>query len=114
MASQGTAPDPEGSGASSRPGDVVDLDALRAQRLETVGERRVVLGGRVWVLAAEVPFEFAEAWATRSRRRCAELLLADPADTAEFLAVRPSNEDFMALLDTYQTTPGKSSASSRP
>lgn len=111
MTSQGTAPDPEGSGASSRPDDVVDLDALRAKRLEAVGERRVRLGGREWALVAEMPFEFAEAWAARQRRRCAELLLADPKDVPAFMAARPSNDDFLALLDTFGTTPGKSSAS---
>ena len=111
MTSQGTAPDPEGSGASSRPDDVVDLDALRAKRLETVGERRIRLGGREWVLVPEVPFEFAEAWAARRRTRCAHLLLADKDDVEAFMACEPSNEDFNALLDSYATTPGKSSAS---
>lgn len=110
MTSQGTAPDPEGSGASSRPG-VVDLDALRAQRLEAVGERWVRLGGRDWRLVAEVPFEFAEAWATRGRFRCAELLLHDPSEAAAFMDVRPSNDDFDALLGTYRVSSGKSSAS---
>lgn len=47
----------------------------------------------------------------RQRRRCAELLLADPKETAAFMAVRPSNDDFLALIDSYGTTPGKSSAS---
>jgi len=89
----------------------VDLDALRAQRLEAVGDRRVRLGGREWALVPEMPFEFAEAWAARQRRRCAELLLADPKETAAFMAVRPSNDDFLALIDSYGTTPGKSSAS---
>lgn len=101
------APGSSDSGASARSGDVVDLDALRAQRLETVGERRVVFGGREWKLVAEVPFEFAEAWAKRERRRCVELILADHTDVAEFMALRPSNDDFNAMLEAYSTTPGK-------
>ena len=111
MTSQGTAPDPEGSGASSRP-DAPDLDVLRAARLEALGERGFNMGGRYWALVPEVPFEFAEAWATRQRRRCAFLLLENTADVDEFMALRPSNEDFHAILDLYGTTPGKSSASS--
>lgn len=98
-------------GASPRPGGVVDLDALRARRLEAAGERRIVFGGREWLLVSEVPFEFAEAWAQRRRRHCVELLLADPGDVDEFMALRPSNDDFDALLETFRTTPGKSSAS---
>lgn len=90
---------------------VVDLDALRAKRLEAVEDRRVRLAGREWSLVAEMPFEFAEAWAERKRRRCVELLLADPKDVAAFIAAKPSNEDFLAIIDTYGTTPGKSSAS---
>lgn len=111
MTSKGTAPDPEGSGASSRPDDVVDLDALRAKRVEVGGGRRVRLGGRDWDLVAEVPFEFVEAWAARRRRRCVELLLADPAEADEFFGVRPSNDDFLAIIDLYGSSPGKSSAS---
>lgn len=111
MTSQGTAPDPEGSGASSRPGDVVDLDALRAVRLEAVGERRVRLGGREWTLVPEVPFEFGEAWSAGKRIRCAELVLADPADVPAFMALRPSFKDFDALLGVYMTSVGESSAS---
>lgn len=111
MTTQGTAPDPEGSGASSRPGDDVDLDALRAKRLEVAPDRGVWLGGRRWALVAEVPFEFAEAWANRERRRCAELFLADPSEAPEFMALRPSNEDFFAILDIYGTSSGKSGAS---
>lgn len=110
MTGQGTAPDPEGSGASSRPG-VVDLDALRAQRLEAVGERWVRLFGRDWQLVPEVPFEFAEAWGMRRRTRCAALILADDTDVEAFMEAQPSNEDFDMVLDQYKTTPGKSSAS---
>lgn len=105
------APDSSESGASARPDDVVDLDALRAARLETVPARAVRLGGRTWALVPEVPFEFAEAWAQRERRRCVELVLADPTDVSDFMALRPSNDDFNALLEAYATTSGKSSAS---
>lgn len=105
--SDATAPTSSEVGASA----VVDLDALRAQRLEAVGDRRVRLGGREWALVPEVPFEFAEAWAQRRRRHCVELLLADPGDVDEFMALRPSNDDFDALLGTFRTTSGKSSAS---
>ena len=38
------APDSEGSGASARP-EVVDLDVLRAARLETLPERVIRFGG---------------------------------------------------------------------
>lgn len=105
------APASSDAGASSRPGDVVDLDALRALRLEATGDRVVVFGGREFRLVPEVPFEFAEAWATRQRTRCAELLLLAPDDVGPFMALRPSNEDFDALLGSFRTTPGKSSAS---
>lgn len=108
--SEQAAPASDGAGAPARPGEP-DLDALRAARLEVVGERGVTFGGRRWVLAAEVPFEFAEAWQMRRRSRCAELILADPTEAGEFMALRPSNEDFDEILKVYRTTPGKSSAS---
>lgn len=111
MTNQGTAPDPEGSGASSRPGDVVDLDALRAARIEAIGDRKVMFGGREWSLVAEMPFEFAEVWASRRRRDCIGSLLLDPSEADEFMALRPSNEDFEALLGAFRVTSGKSEAS---
>lgn len=97
-------------GASSRPDDL-DLDALRVERLEGVGERAIVLGGRRWVLVPEVPFELTEAWARRQRRRVVELLLADPDEATEFLACKPSVADFDLILESFGTTSGKSSAS---
>ena len=107
MTSQGTAPDPEGSGASSRPGDVVDLDALRAARIEAIGDRRVVFGGREWSLVAEMPFEFAEVWASRRRRDCIGSLLLDPSEADEFLALVPSEQDMGALFSTFGVSLGK-------
>lgn len=86
---------------------VVDLDALRAERLEVEADRVVVFGGQEWVLVPEVPFELAEAWAQRKRTRCAELLLADAGKVKAFMALRPSNEDFDAILESYRVTPGK-------
>lgn len=104
------APGTKVPGASARPDDL-DLDALRAERLEAVGERAVFFGGRRWVLVPEVPFELSEAWSRRLRTRVAELLLADPGEAAEFMACKPSNTDFDLILESYGTTPGKSSAS---
>lgn len=89
----------------------MDLDALRAERLEVTGDRVIVFGGKKWVLVPEVPFELAEAWSQRKRARCAELLLADAKQVKEFMDLRPSNEDFDAILESYRLTPGKSSAS---
>lgn len=103
--------DEPGASAVSGQDDVADLDALRAVRLEGVGSRRVKLGGKVWALVAEVPFEFAELYRAGRRRDAMSVLLADPSEADAFMALRPSNEDFSALLDTFQTTPGKSSAS---
>ena len=107
--SEQSAPGPV-PGASARP-EVVDLDAMRAQRLEALGERWVRLFGRDWHLVPEVPFEFAEAWALRRRTRCAALILVDPGDVQPFMDAQPSNEDFDLILEQYKTTPGKSSAS---
>lgn len=111
MTSQGTAPDPEGSGASSRPGDVVDLDALRAQRLETTPERRVVFGGETFRLLPEVPFEYAEVFRTGQRVAATRLLFVDPAEAEAFFALRPSSDDVAGLVSLYAVSPGKSSAS---
>lgn len=111
MATQGTAPDPEGSGASSRPGDVVDLDALRAQRLETAGERSVVFGGRTFRLLPEVPFEYAEVFRQGRRVDATRLLFIDQDEADAFFALRPSADDVAGLVSLYSVTPGKSSAS---
>ena len=89
----------------------LDLDQLRARRLETAPARRIRFGGKVWELHPEVPFEVAEAWRTGKRRRCFELLLADPKKIDEFMALRPGSEDFFAVLARYDVSPGESQAS---
>ena len=93
------------------PDATVDLDALRAKRLETAPERAVTFGGRDWELVAEVPFEVAEAYRRGDRRRAFQLLLADMDETDEFMALRPSTADFFALLGSYDVSPGESPAS---
>jgi len=103
-------PDSSESGVSARP-DVVDLDVLRAARLETTGDRVIRFGGREWSLVPEVPFELAEAWRDGRRRAALALLLSDPGDVDEFYALRPSNEDWFAILEAFGTSSGKSGAS---
>ncbi|MBX7162012.1 MAG: hypothetical protein K1X95_17120 [Acidimicrobiia bacterium] len=98
-------------GASARPGDVVDLDALRAQRLETAPERSVVFGGKRRALVAEVPFEYAEVYRSGRRVEATRLLFVDDGDADDFFAMRPSHEDVAELVAIYNVSPGKSSAS---
>lgn len=106
-------PGPVGPGASSRPGDVVDGDALRAARLEQVGERYFRLGGKDWALVAEVPFVYAEMWRDGRRVEASKLLFAEVGDGDKFFAMTPapSSEDMAALVAVFNTTAGKSSAS---
>lgn len=92
-------------GASARP-DVVDLDALRAARLEVEG-RTIRFGGEDFRLLAEVPFELAEVWRTGKRMDAFRLLFADAEDADRFFALRPSWADVNAVLESYGTTAGK-------
>lgn len=101
-------PSASAGGVSSRPGDVVDLDVLRAARLEATPERVVRFGGREWRLVPEVPFIYAELWRDGQRADATKLLFADPVDGAEFFALSPSSDDIGELVKVYNTTSGKS------
>lgn len=94
--------------------DVIDLNALREERLAGVPNRRVKFGGRIWQLTPELPFEVPELHQLGHRRRILELLLADPGpknakDTSteaeriavlvdEFMACTPSEADMGQLI----------------
>ena len=104
------APDSEGSGASARP-EVVDLDVLRAARLETLPERVIRFGGRDFTLVPEVPFAYAEMWRKGDRVDATMMLFAEDGDGPKFFELRPSAEDMAALASVYGTSAGKSSAS---
>lgn len=94
------------AGASSRP-DVVDLDALRAQRLEAAGEHKVMFGGRTFLLEPEVPFAFAEVWSTDRTVENFRLLFTDDDEAEAFFALKPSVSDINAILGSYGTSAGK-------
>jgi hypothetical protein len=104
-------PSPSGGGASSRPGDVVDLDVLRAARLETIPERVVRFGGRDFTLVPEVPFVYGETWRSGRQVEATKMLFAVEGDAEQFFKLNPSGLDISALVDVYNVPLGKSSAS---
>lgn len=104
----------------------IDLDALRAARLEAAGESpTVVFGGVTFALPPELPFEVAEyaailtdedvtdAASVSAIKGCFRELLDEQYDA--FMALRPSKEDvdalFGAVMDLYGTSPGEPAAS---
>lgn len=103
-----SAPDSQGSGASSRPGDVVDLDALRAKRLEVAPSRVIRYGGREWSLVPEVPFVYAEMWRSGMRVAATKLLFAEEGDGDKFFELNPSGDDISEIASLYGTSAGES------
>lgn len=89
---------------------VVDLDALRAKRIEIAPSRTVKFGGRDWALVPELPFEVGEMHRAGRRRDVVRSLLVDPteSDVDEFMAAGPSEEDMGALVrEAYGASQGE-------
>ena len=97
----------KGQGQEETQEATVDGDALRAARLEAAGERTFLLGGRLWRLRPELPFAAAEVWRSGGRRSVVEMVLLDPSDADEFLALVPSEQDMGALFSTFGVSLGK-------
>lgn len=97
----------KGQGQESEQVATVDGDALRAARLEAAGERTFLLGGRLWRLRPELPFAAAEVWRSGGRRSVVEMVLLDPSEAEEFLALVPSEQDMGALFSTFGVSLGK-------
>lgn len=96
-------------------GRVIDLDAARTARAEVSGEPVVLrFGGRDFTLPPEMPLDFAFHASQGDLREAVATLLA-PKDVKAFLALRPSFEDYGALVDgatrVYGTDAGESPAS---
>lgn len=80
-------------------GDVIDLDAVRAE----VEPRHIKLGGREWEIPGELPFVFLERFASGRITSAAEVLVGEgDADVFASLLTRPV---FDALLGVYGADP---------
>lgn len=105
----------------------IDLDAARAARREAQGEPpTVTFGGETFNLPVELPFDISEM-GTRlneaqtstevaaAMRDTMKMLLADDYD--RFMALRPSTQDLVVLVEgipkEYGIGPGESRASRR-
>lgn len=97
----------KGQGTESEQDATVDGDALRAARLEVAGERTFRLGGHLWRLRPELPFAAAEVWRGGGRRAVVEMVLLDPQETDDFMALVPSEQDMGALFSAFGVSPGK-------
>jgi hypothetical protein len=97
----------KGQGQTEEQEATVDGDALSAARLEAAGERTFRLGGRLWRLRSELPFAAAEVWRAGERRAVVEMVLEDPSETDEFMALFPSEQDVGALFSTFGVPLGK-------
>lgn len=92
----------------------IDLDALRAQRIEAMGGHRTIrFGGRVFKIAAEFPWSWREVYEKNDSVLVARVVLGDQFD--DFVALDPSDEDLRAfgreILTIYGLGPGESPAS---
>ncbi len=79
-----------------------DLDAARAARAEVADDPPVIrLGGRDYVLSAEMPLEFADLVLAGRLRLAVGILLDDVEDLEPFMANRPTLGDLVELAQIY-------------
>lgn len=96
----------------------IDLDALRAARLEVIGDGvTVVFNGREFRLPPEMPIDVALELGAGNPKEAASAAFGD--DFEAFWALRPSMEDLEALFTAWgQSTgvgdAGESEASGAP
>jgi hypothetical protein len=93
----------------------VDLDAARAARAEADGEaREFVLGGEVFALPAEIPWETSERF-TAGDVMGGLVILLGPEQSERLRSVGPSVQDIEALAgaigELYGISQGESQAS---
>lgn len=83
---------------------LVDLDAARAARAETVGERHIKLGGEQFNLPAELPWDFFDVLDTGDMKAAMEMLLNGQFE--RFWKHQPTTEDMKVLAKSVPSLYG--------
>lgn len=88
-------------------GNVLDLDALKAARLEALPtDRHFVFGGETYPIPPELPYETAWAWIENRGLDSIRILLNDDDLFERFAAARPSTDDMALLIEWLDKTYG--------
>jgi hypothetical protein len=77
---------------------VIDLDARKAARLESTGEKTVRFGGEDWLFKPELPMQTVEDFTNGDMQSAFAKLLVDPDRAAAFLAAGDISQQDMAEL----------------